>query len=169
MTDGLDASLADPTRSQGFALRVACLIASLIAAWPALYLLSYIWLSSDYLAHGYLIPLTSLGLLWLRRERIREELASAETPAPGPFVVLAAALFQSGALLAEAGTFAGIGLVATIAATVYAVGGQRLLRALALELRHSASHPQWLEAALQSLNYAVGSQREDGAFPVYFD
>jgi hypothetical protein len=26
-----------------------------------------------------------------------------------------------------------------------------------------------LEAALQSLNYAVGSQREDGAFPVYFD
>ena len=47
MTDGLDASRADPTRSPGFALRMACLIASLIAAWPALYLLSYIWLSSD--------------------------------------------------------------------------------------------------------------------------
>jgi len=132
MTTGIDASRADPTRSPGLALRMACLIASLIAAWPALYLLSYIWLSSDYLAHGYLIPLTSLGLLWLRRARIRDELATADTPALGPFVVLAAALFQSGALLAEAGTFAGIGLVATIAATVYAVGGPRLLRALAL-------------------------------------
>lgn len=44
-----------------------------------------------------------------------------------------------------------------------------ILRSLALELRHNASHPQWLEAAVQSLNYAVGAQREDGAFPVYYD
>ncbi len=131
-TGGSDASLEGPTPASGHALRVICLMASLAAAWPALHLLSYIWQSSDYLAHGYLIPVTSIGLLWLRRARIREDLATATSPALGPAVVLAAALFHSGALLAEAGTFAGIGIVATIAATAYAVGGQRLLRTLAL-------------------------------------
>lgn len=131
-TRGLEASLAGPSpRSIGW-LRLACLAASLVAAWPALHLLSYIWMSSDYLAHGYLIPVTAAGLVWLRRERIRADLADATSPSLGPFVVLAAALFQSGALLAEAGTFAGIGVVLTIAATAYAVGGRPLLRTLAL-------------------------------------
>jgi len=111
-------------------LRVACLLASLAAAWPALRLLSYIWTSSDYLAHGYLIPVTSAGLVWLRRERIRENLREATTPVWGPALVLFAALLQGGAMLAEAGTAAGIGVVLTIAATVYAVGGRRLSRTL---------------------------------------
>lgn len=44
-----------------------------------------------------------------------------------------------------------------------------LLRGLALELRHNVNHSKWLEAAQHSLNYAVGAQREDGAFPTYFD
>jgi hypothetical protein len=44
-----------------------------------------------------------------------------------------------------------------------------ILRAIALELNHNASHPQWVEAALSSLNYAMGAQREDGAFPCYYD
>ncbi len=44
-----------------------------------------------------------------------------------------------------------------------------LLRAVALEMRHGANHPQWLEAALSSLRYAMGAQREDGCFPAYYD
>lgn len=44
-----------------------------------------------------------------------------------------------------------------------------LLRAIALELRSGQSHPQWATAALSSLTYAMGSQREDGCFPAYFD
>ncbi|CAN5363655.1 hypothetical protein BH09SUM1_BH09SUM1_18380 [soil metagenome] len=44
-----------------------------------------------------------------------------------------------------------------------------ILRSIALEVRYNAQHPQWQEAAISSLNYAMGSQREDGAFPVYYD
>ncbi len=44
-----------------------------------------------------------------------------------------------------------------------------LLRALALEMRYGADHSQWVEALLSSLKYAMGAQREDGAFPAYYD
>jgi exosortase len=115
-------------------LRVACLVASLLAAGPALRLLSYVWTSSDYLAHGYLIPVTSGALVWLRRERIRENLANPTTSAWGPPLVLLAALLQAGAVLAEAGTAAGVGMVLTLGATVYAVGGPRLSRTLLVPL-----------------------------------
>jgi exosortase len=122
----LDAAPGDSDRW----LRIACLVASLLASWPALRLLSYVWTNSDYLAHGYLIPLTSLGLVWLRRERIAGNLADARTPPWGPPLVLAAALLQAAAVLAGASTTAGIGIVSTLAATIYAVGGRRLFRTL---------------------------------------
>lgn len=44
-----------------------------------------------------------------------------------------------------------------------------LLRAMALEMKHNAQRPEWSDAALNSLNYAVGAQREDGALPAYYD
>ncbi|MCC7391264.1 hypothetical protein IT571_02760 [Candidatus Sumerlaeota bacterium] len=44
-----------------------------------------------------------------------------------------------------------------------------ILRALGLEIKNNANHQQWYEAALSSLNYAMGAQREDGAFPCYYD
>lgn len=128
----LERSLAGPAPGFELGLRVACLVASLVAALPSLQLLSYVWMSSDYLAHGYLIPVTSAGLIWLRREDLRASLLAANSPPLGPLVVLAAALFQASALLAEAGTFAGIGVVATIAATTYAVGGRPLAYTLAV-------------------------------------
>lgn len=128
----LEASLAGAPPSADSWLRIACLIAALVAAWPAVRLLSYVWMSSDYLAHGYLIPVTSAGLIWLRRERIRADFRSAVSPALGPVLVLAAVLFQAGSVLAEAGTFAGIGVVLTLAATVYAVAGRPLSRTLAV-------------------------------------
>ncbi len=129
---GIEASFAGAATTSESWLRAACLIASLLATWPALRLLSFVWMSSDFLAHGYLIPLTSAGLLWLRRERIRANLQDATSPVLGPFVVLAAALFQVCALLAETGTLAGIGVVGMLAATGYAVGGRPLLRTIAV-------------------------------------
>lgn len=44
-----------------------------------------------------------------------------------------------------------------------------LLRALALEMRYNADRSGWIESILLNLKYAMGSQREDGAFPVYYD
>jgi exosortase len=111
-------------------LRWACLAASLAAAWPALQLLSYVWKSSEYLAHGYLIPVTAAGLTWTRRARVRAILEEGVTPPLGPWLVLGAALLSSAAVLAGASTSAGVAVVLALAATVYAVGGRRLLRTL---------------------------------------
>lgn len=44
-----------------------------------------------------------------------------------------------------------------------------IIRAINLELKHDSNHPQWTEAVKSTLNYATGAQREDGAFPTYFD
>ncbi|MCC5876250.1 MAG: hypothetical protein JJU11_08555 [Candidatus Sumerlaeia bacterium] len=44
-----------------------------------------------------------------------------------------------------------------------------IIRALNLELKHDTNHPQWTEAVKSTLNYATGAQRDDGAFPSYFD
>lgn len=52
----------------------------------------------------------------------------------------------------------------TVAEGVYFI-----LRALGLEMGFDGRHPQWVDAALSSLNYAMGAQREDGCFPVYYD
>lgn len=44
-----------------------------------------------------------------------------------------------------------------------------MLRAIVLEISHGSSHPSWSEAVLSSLKYAMGVQREDGAFPAFYD
>lgn len=44
-----------------------------------------------------------------------------------------------------------------------------IIRALNLQLHYHSNHPQWTEAVKSTLNYATGAQREDGAFPAYFD
>jgi exosortase len=124
--------LSAATARSDVGLRWACLLASLAAALPALPLLSYVWKSSEYLAHGYLIPLVAAGLTWTRRERVRAILAEGSTPALGPWLVLGTALTSSAAVLAGASTSAGIAVVLAIGATVYAVGGPRLLRTLSV-------------------------------------
>lgn len=44
-----------------------------------------------------------------------------------------------------------------------------LIRAVALEIKNDTNHVQWVDAAVSSLNYAMGAQREDGCFPSYYD
>ncbi len=58
----------------------------------------------------------------------------------------------------------GTGHSRTIAEAIYF-----MLKATGLELKHNQVHLSWAEAILSSLNYAMGAQRDDGCFPVYFD
>lgn len=44
-----------------------------------------------------------------------------------------------------------------------------ILRALHLEAQYATPHVQWFEAVRSTLNYAVGAQRADGAFPSYYE
>jgi exosortase len=115
-------------------LRAACLVGLLAASLPGLRLLSFIWGTSEYLGYGYLVPASSVALLCTRRARIGDALRSAEPPPWGPAWVLAAALVESVGVLGGVATLAGVGLPLMFAATAYALGGERLLRALALPI-----------------------------------
>ena len=116
------------------ALRIACLGALALAMIPGLRLLSFIWSGSEYLGYGYLVPASSAALCLARRPQIRDALDTAGVPATGPVWVFAAAALESLGVLADSGTVAGVGVLALVAASAYALGGQGLLRVLALPI-----------------------------------
>lgn len=105
------------------ALRIACLAALALAVIPGLRLLSFIWSGSEYLGYGYLVPASSAALWLAQRTRIREALEAAEVPRAGPLWVFGAAALESLGVLADSGTAAGVGVLALVAATAYALGG----------------------------------------------
>ena len=115
-------------------LRWACVSLALLSALPGLLLLEIIWKRSEYLGHGYLIPVVCASLVFLRREEVLAALRDGPVPATGPLWVLLAALVETGAVAAEIVTLAGAGVAGLFAATAYALGGLRLLRALALPI-----------------------------------
>ena len=111
-----------------------CLTAAFATTIPALGLLAIIWDRSEYLAHGYLIPAVSLGLLYMRRATLRDALRSPAPPASGALLVGLAATWEAIALAGEVATAAGMGIPLLLGATSYAIGGGALLRATALPL-----------------------------------
>ena len=116
------------------ALRLACLAVLALAVVPGLRLLSFVWSGSEYLGYGYLVPASSAALCLARRPQIRHAIQLGEVPRWGPLWVFAAAALESLGVLADSGTVAGVGVLALFAATAYALGGQALLRALALPI-----------------------------------
>lgn len=115
-------------------LRAACLAALALAVLPGLRLLSFIWDSSEYLGYGYLVPASSAVLFFSRRMQIRAALCDAESPPYAALWVLGAALVESLGVLGEVATLAGVGVPLLLAATAYALGGERLLRAAGLPI-----------------------------------
>lgn len=115
-------------------LRWTCLGACLVGSIPAVELLSWIWSRSEYLAHGYLIPPLSLGLLYVRRQELAAAVRAAPAPASGPLWVLLAVLFECVAVAGEISSAAGVGMPLMLGAVAYAVGGLRLLRIALLPL-----------------------------------
>jgi exosortase len=116
------------TRAEA-ALKWVCVAAGLAAILPALRLLGIIWRESEYLGHGYVIPLVSLWLVATKRHEITTALRVGQVPALGPLAVLSAATFLTTAVLGEVVTVAGAGIPLLLAAVAYAAGGHQLLRA----------------------------------------
>src|SRR5262245_2532567 len=123
----------DPTRFENV-LRWACVVAALAATLPGFRLLALIWQNSEFLAHGYVIPVVSVWLAVSNRAAILDGVRRGEVPLWGPLVVLAAALFELAAVSGEVVMAAGAGVPVLLAAAAYAVGGTRLLRECALPI-----------------------------------
>ncbi len=136
----MDASTAGTTgapsqRSLADLALAGCVLgAALALCFPALALLSFLWRDSQFYGHAYAIPLTAGLLAYGNRRAIAKALAPLEPPAWGPPVAFGAALFQVLALMGDVRVAAQLGIPGLLAAAVYAAGGLRLLRPLAVPL-----------------------------------
>jgi exosortase len=108
------------------ALEVPCLVAAALLAAPALALMARIWKRSEYLGHGYLIPLVTAVLLLQEREAIAAAYQRGKAPALGWMATTAASLFVAASVIGDAMFLAGVGVPLLLLATLYAIGGREL-------------------------------------------
>jgi exosortase len=119
---------ADPQPSfEQVALRWACLACALAISVPGLLKLSRIWERTEYLGHGYLIPLVAAWLLYRERTVILRAFSIGPPPVLGPLLVFATASLEVLAVFGDVIFAAGVGIPLLLAATAYAIGGRELL------------------------------------------
>jgi exosortase len=95
------------------------------ALWPVLGAMNERWANDPRYAHGYLVPVFSLALLWLRRDRLRGD--DVRPSAWGlAFLGLGAALHIIGGLVHH-DSVAGLALLPYLAGVCLLVGGWRAL------------------------------------------
>jgi exosortase len=106
-----------------FLLLGGCLLWSL---WPALAAMADRWSRDPRYAHGYFVPMFSLGLLWMRRARLRGAKPSESSTWGLAFLGLGAA-FQLGGAYSWIGTLEGLALLPYLTGLALLIGGWRIL------------------------------------------
>jgi len=108
--------------SLGFVLLGGCLLWSL---WPALGSMADRWSTDPRYAHGYLVPIFSLALLWMRRARLHGVKPTKSTWGLA-FVGLGAAVQIAGGYFGI-GTLDGLALLPYLGGLALLLGGWRIL------------------------------------------
>jgi exosortase len=94
--------------------------------WPILVAMAERWSNDPRYAHGYLVPMFSLALLWMRRSQISgEELRSSSRGLA--FIALGAVILLVGGYFRQ-GTIEGLALLAYLAGVAMVLGGWPALR-----------------------------------------
>jgi exosortase D (VPLPA-CTERM-specific) len=159
------ADVADRRTGAGFSPRLAALLAVLaslvVLFWDAGRNLWMRWGQQQELSHSYFIPLISLYLVWVNRERVRNSLG-APSLAGAAILGVALALLLLGQLTSIF-LFQHLGMVAAIAGLIAAFGGLSLLRTTAAPvafLFFAVPPPYWLITILswkfQQMSSALG-------------
>lgn len=116
------------------ALVWAAALATAMLCIPAFQSLAYLWQMNEFYGHAYAVPAVAAYLAFGNRAAVARALRPPQPPALGAPVALAAALLLVVAVVGDAGFLAGLAVPLVLAATLYAVGGVRLLRPLLLPL-----------------------------------
>jgi exosortase len=96
------------------------------AFWPILVAMAERWSNDPRYAHGYLVPMFSLAMLWMRRSQLpREELRSSSRGLA--FIALGAVILLVGGYFRQ-GTIEGLALPAYLAGVAMVLGGWPALR-----------------------------------------
>ena len=138
---------------------LAVAVALGLAFAPALASLARVWSSTDYLSHGFLVPLVSAWIAWATQAR-RATVPRRRDPRGAVLIALALALYAAG-LLASSPSGQGLALVAAIAGAVWYLRGASWLRALAFPIGFLAFAvpipPDWLTPVIVQLLLFVSS------------
>jgi len=110
------------TASVAFLLLGGCLLWSL---WPALAAMADRWSTDPRYAHGYLVPMFSLALLWMRRSRL-DGVKPGKSTWGLAFVGLGVAVQLVGGYF-RSGTLEGFSLLPYLAGLALLLGGWRVL------------------------------------------
>jgi exosortase len=138
---------------------LAVAIALGLAFAPGLASLARVWASTDYLSHGFLVPLVSAWIAWATRTR-RAALPRKRDARGAALIALALALYAA-SLLASSPSGEGLALVAALAGAVWFLRGASWLRALAFPIGFLAFAvpipPDWLTPVIVRLLLFVSS------------
>ena len=138
---------------------VAVAIALGVAFAPALVSLARVWSGTDYLSHGFLVPLVSVWIAWATRGR-RAALPRRRDARGAALVALSLALYAA-SLLAGSPSGQGLALVGALAGAVWFLRGTAWLRALAFPIGFLAFAvpipPDWLAPVIVRLLLFVSS------------
>jgi exosortase D (VPLPA-CTERM-specific) len=158
----------------GFIALVATLIAIAVFS-PALLGLVGRWMGQEEYAHGFLIPVVAIWLLWSRRDALR---ASIGRPLwTGPIIVLIAAAMHVIGTLSVMPNFSQAGFVLALVGLALGIGGYSLLRPTLLPilfLLFAIPVPRFIDS-LMSLRLQLISSKLGALFigffqiPVYLD
>jgi exosortase len=138
---------------------VAVAIALGLAFAPAVVSLARVWSGTDYLSHGFLVPLVSVWIAWATRGR-RARLPRRRDARGAALVALSLALYAA-SLLAGSPSGEGLALVGALAGAVWFLRGAAWLRALAFPIGFLAFAvpipPDWLAPVIVRLLLFVSS------------
>ncbi len=94
--------------------------------WPVLVAMAQRWSKDPRYAHGYLVPLFSLALLWMRRSRMPGEEVRASSRGLA-FIALGAVILLAGGYFRQ-GSIEGVALLPFLAGVAVVLGGWQALR-----------------------------------------
>jgi exosortase len=138
---------------------LAVVIALAIAFAPGLLALARAWSSADYLSHGFLVPLVAAWIAWATRAA--RAALPRERDRRGALLVAAALGLYAAGLLTGSASGQGLALVAAVAGSVWFLGGERRLRALAFPIGFLLfavpMPPDWLSPIIVRLLLFVSS------------
>jgi len=115
------------TTQSAFFASLAVLAAALLwAFWPILVAMAIRWSNEPRYAHGYLIPVFSLAMLWMRRSHVPSERLSANSRGLA-FIALGAVILLVGGYFRQ-GSIEGLALLPYLAGVAMVLGGWPALR-----------------------------------------
>jgi exosortase len=114
------------TARRNIYIAVAVAVALAIIYWPVLRWMVNSWISSDYYSHGFLIPVVSAIVVWIKRDVLRHK----EPSSMGIYLIVSGAIFYPLSFLWQMRVLGALSLIIILGGLLLAIWGTRAFRTL---------------------------------------